>query len=465
MVMVKVRKILRTVAQKIILVLFVAVLMDMPLGVYAADDYLMICEGDWTLLEKPDAQAQMQFVFSQVYPRLAARWGRKDGHGQSIVRVQIIYDETVGGYTSTVSGDVYNKYVVIGVPDNNKRKDGLAVLVHELGHVAECYVGFQSDWWTEALAEYGVWRYFTWTEPQFVTLSDNGNLYNGNFLDDSWKDWGWEKYGRAELFFTYLDSKYPTTMDASGKKIYGLIDAVNYAIQDGKIHNDKFDNPEFNAVVQAVTGLGNMELLRQQFVLDLEQGTWSFHGFSGYPDNFITENLQGVKNPSYPGRNGNLCLGATIFRNSGATSEDCPAVFVADGDLSTKWSATAKSANRADEWLGRDAQHYVILDLGNEVTLDTYAIYHAGIHEEAALNTARWNVLYWDRAGQEWKFIDTGYWNASNDNITTRKFPPVTTQYMFFELLDANKAGTGEANIYEIVCLNSSELELGISGQ
>lgn len=97
------------------------------------------------------------------------------------------------------------------------------------------------------------------------------------------------------------------------------------------------------------------------------------------------------------------------------------------------------------------------------LTLDVYAIYHAGIHEDSSLNTARWNVLYWNREEQNWKFIDNGYWNAANDNVTTRKFQPVTTQYMYFELLDANKAGTREANIYEIVCMNTSDLVLQIS--
>lgn len=453
---------LKVVSKKLVLMLLVVILINEPVKAYAAGDYQMICEGDWTLLEYPDAQSQMEFVFGQVYPRLVARWGRQDGHGQSAVSVQIIYDETVGGYAAMRDGNMDDIYIVIGVPDNNRRNDRLAVLVHELGHVTECYTGFQSDWWTESLAEYGVWRYFNWTEPQFMTLNDNGNLFSADLSNDSWKDWGWEAYGKSELFFTYLDSRYPTTMDASGKTVYGLLDAVNKAIQDGKIHNDKLDNPELNSVVQEITGFGNMELLRQQFVQELESGTWLFGGFAGYPDNYITENLPGVKNPSYPSQSikGNLCLGATIYRSSGATSENSPAEYVIDGDLNTKWSAMAASANRADTWMGRDTQHYVILNLENEVTLDAYAIYHAGIHEDSSLNTARWNVFYWNREEQNWKFIDNGYWNAANDNVTTRKFQPVTTQFMYFELLDANKAGTREANIYEIVCMNTSDLVL-----
>lgn len=446
-------------------VFLVAVLLTEPAYIVHAEEYRMVCDGDWGLLENADMQAQMQFVFSQVYPRLDARWGRQDALRQSVVRVQImpqavVGGEIMGGY-ATFEKDSWNRYVVIGAEDNNQRQDRLAVLVHELGHVVECYENFQSDWWTESLAEYGVWRYFSWTEPQFMTMNDNRNLFNVDLLASEWKDWGWAAYGKSELFFTYMDSRYPTIIDASGKKVYGLIDSIHVAIQEQKIQNDKADNPQFNAIVKRITGLDTMEQLRCQFVSELETGSWKFNGFAGYPDNVITENLPGVQNPSYPAQSltGNLCNGAMIYRCSGASSGNSCAEFLVDNDLDTKWSAAAADANRQDSWLGPDTQHYVIFNLGNEVELDAYAIYHAGTKEDSSRNTARWNVFYWDYPAQEWKTIDRDYVNKANENITTRVFEPIRTQYLYFELLDSDQTGSGNANIYEIVCMNTKQIK------
>lgn len=431
--------------------------------VYAAEDYQIICDGDWSLLNNPDMPAQMQFVFSQVYPRLVARWGGQDS--QSAVRVQIVPQATigeqiVGGYAAYEKG-TWNRYVVIGATDNNRRRDRLGVLVHELTHVVECYRYFESDWWTEELADYGVWRYFNWTEPQFMAMNDNGNLFNEDLLDWGWKDWGWTPNGKSELFFTYMDSKFPTTVDVSGKKNYGLIDTIHFAIQEGKIDNDKMDNPQLNRIVKEITGLDNMEQLRQQFASELDTGTWVFNGFAGYVDNVITENLPGVKNPSYPMQSfaGNLCNGATIYRCSGAASEDNLAEFLVDNDLNTKWSAAPENANRQDEWLAEKTQHYVILNLENEVELNAYAIYHAGTKEDSSRNAARWNMFYWDSAQQQWQTIDSNYVNTSNKNVTTRVFEPVHTQYLYFEFLDSDQIGSGNINIYEIVCMNTKYIK------
>ncbi len=135
-----------------------------------------------------------------------------------IVPQATIGEQVVGGYTAYEEG-TWNRYVVIGATDNNRRRDRLGVLVHELTHVVECYGYFESDWWTEELANYGEWRYFNWTEPQFMPMNKHGNLYNKNLLDYEWRDWKWIAHEKSELFFTYMDSRFPTTIDVSGKKI------------------------------------------------------------------------------------------------------------------------------------------------------------------------------------------------------------------------------------------------------
>ncbi len=106
-------------------------------------------------------------------------------------------------------------------------------------------------------------------------------------------------YDSTQWFFAYLDSKYPTTPDGG----YGLIDTIHFSIQQGKVKGDggkEHNNKEFNAIIKKFTGYDNIELLRQRFVEELDSGTWTFNGFAGYADNYITENLPGVENPTYP---------------------------------------------------------------------------------------------------------------------------------------------------------------------
>lgn len=91
--------------------------------------------------------------------------------------------------------------------------------------------------------------------------------------------------------------------------------------------------------------------------------------------------------------------------------------------------------------------------------MDAYAIYHAGTKEDLSRNAARWNVLYWDSKRQQWQIIDSDYVNTSNKNITTRVFEPVCTQYLYFEFLDSDQIGSGNINIYEIVCMNTKYIK------
>lgn len=426
--------------------------------------YQVIFEGDWGRLKDSAMHAKLNQVFNEVYPRLCARWGRNNGKGQTVVRAVAVEKamaggEVVSGYASYV--DRNNMYITFSTSVANRNHLYLSTWVHELVHVVECYRNFSSEWWTENLAEYGAFRYLAWTEAEYMNQSDSseGSYLSLNFLEDAqWLDWGYEPYGKCELFFAYMDARYPTTKDAAGQIVYGLIDSINRGIQDGSIISDGGKNHTdagFNAVVKKITGFDNIELLRQQYVQELLQGTWSFNGFGNYVDNYITENLPGTKNPSYPVSDfsGNLCFGAVIDRCSGEIPTLGSADFLVDSNLATKWSANSNDADRSDSFLLDDTQHYIVINLGGERTFNSYVLYHTGIWGDNEHNTVSWRVRYLDKKQNQWIVIDEC--KDNKEGITVRVFSPVKGQYILLELLNSDQGGSGAVNLHEMLVYNT----------
>lgn len=85
-------------------------------------------------------------------------------------------------------------------------------------------------------------------------------------------------------------------------KQYGLIDSIHWAIVQGSWTDggNSQSDPQFNALVKRITGFSNIEAPRQQYLRDIKNGAWIFDSFARYTDNYLTENLPGVKNPTYP---------------------------------------------------------------------------------------------------------------------------------------------------------------------
>ena len=132
-------------------------------------------------------------------------------------------------------------------------------------------------------------------------------IYNVQTQSSLW-NWGWEPYGDgSKLFLSYIDWKFPS-VDANGdKKLdvseYGVIDLVNYTIKTAtkSFSDHPFDpNTPFNQAVKTATkGVCNtMEEVRQLYEADCKNKVFVFTGFKDYVDNWRTEDLPGIPNPT-----------------------------------------------------------------------------------------------------------------------------------------------------------------------
>ncbi len=260
------------------------------------EDFELIFAGDWDLVTDKEYIANLEELFYRTYPRLYARFGI--GDEPKTVTFIADGDYSLSGTAAYSDGDT----VVVSVDYANAHPEDLGYFSHELTHVVQQYgsrVIYGGDaWWVENLANYGGFRYYHWAdeypEEEQVGSADDVTL----------QDWGYQPYGNNKWFFSYMDYMYPTTMDSSGNLDYGLIDSINllikYHISD-TLDDDPYDtSTPINKLVKEITGYDCIESLRLQYVEDLTSGKWSFTGFAGYADNFLTENLEGVENPSYP---------------------------------------------------------------------------------------------------------------------------------------------------------------------
>ncbi|MFG6368408.1 MAG: S-layer homology domain-containing protein [Lachnospiraceae bacterium] len=258
--------------------------------------FQIIFEGDWNAITVSGYKESIEKEFYTVYPRLWARWGNaaipkiihvyakhQTEMGNAVGLKQAIYDE---------EQRLWYPYISICIEFANESPKE-RILSHELTHVVQNYISFQSTWWVENMAGYGRFRYCAWADKEYM---DSFDFYD--MPDEALLTWKYSPNDKCHWFLAYLDNKYPTT-DTQ----YGLIDAIHWAIRRDELKTDGgiVQNDEtLNQIVKQITGYGNIELLRQQYRQELINKTWAFNGFYGYVDNYLTENLSAVNNPSYP---------------------------------------------------------------------------------------------------------------------------------------------------------------------
>ncbi|MBT9693037.1 discoidin domain-containing protein [Eubacterium ventriosum] len=414
--------------------------------------------GDWDQVTAKGYKEALYNAFYEVYPRQYKRWGTGSEPKRIFVRADKGYDGVA--YTSGSS-------IVIAVNWMNNHPKGIGYFTHELTHAAQQYGNVSSSskaWWVENMANYGGFRYYHWAHE------DTAQVYYAN--DTSLQDWGYEAYGNNKWFFSYMDSKYPTTKDSSGNVKYGLIDSLNHLLKDNK--GTRYDdNPydtstPWNQLVKQITGYDCIESLRLHYVEELKNGTWTFTGFGNYSDNWITTDLPGVPNIDYPAYVGkthgnttgtklssavtsgtNLLSGATIISESGYTKDDESSSKLIDGNLSTKWCATSGSVeNQAYALSG--AQHFVKIDLGSTKTFNTYTLYNTS-SKEGFGNTTEWEVLV-SKDGKEWKSVD--YQVNQNDAISSFNIGSQTARYIVFKIFNSDNGGVGTVRLYELQLYN-----------
>ena len=414
--------------------------------------------GDWEQVTAKGYKEALYNAFYEVYPRQYKRWGTGSEPKKIFVRADKGYDGVA--YTSGSS-------IVISVDWMNNNPRGIGYFTHELTHAVQQYGNVSSSskaWWVENMANYGGFRYYHWAHE------DTAQVYYAN--DTSLQDWGYEAYGNNKWFFSYMDSKYPTTKDSNGNVKYGLIDSLNHLLKDNK--GTRYDdNPydtstPWNQLVKQITGYDCIESLRLHYVEELKNGTWKFTGFGNYSDNWITTDLPGVPNIDYPSYVGkthgnktctklssavtsgtNLLSGATIISESGYTNDGESSSKLIDGDLSTKWCATSGSVdNQAYALSG--AQHFVKIDLGSTKTFNTYTLYNTSTKEGFG-NTTEWEVLV-SNDGKEWKSVD--YQVNKNDAISSFDIGTQTARYIVFKIFNSDNGGVGTVRLYELQLYN-----------
>lgn len=406
--------------------------------------------GEWDGVVPEGYQASFEEEFYTVFPRLWARWGNADVSKH--ITVQMTPAEEVIPGMDNVAGATYTSYdyarqihsshINLSIEMINRKPWGPGLLAHEMSHAAtNAYPSFSGTWWIEAIADYGFFRYCSWADSKYP---DGAQVYQQNeealrlFSYDSEKP-----DSKMPWFLAYLDEMYPTTNAG-----YGLLDSLHQGMKCGRIASDGHQNQDgasFNAVIKQMTGYDNIELLRQQYIKELDTGTWTFDGFADFADNYITEGLPGVPDPDYPVKaDFDLCAGAQVVRASGKNLGEAGVNSLIDRDYSTAWVESKEDVNELDDRV-KDAQHWIELWFDyKSVTFNTYVLHHQGGQE----TTKSWILWYKDVKDGQWKKLDEVQDNT--EDVTTRVVEPVMAGGLWLDILDSDQTGDGTVRLYEL---------------
>lgn len=417
------------------------------------NEYEAIFTGDWDQVTATNYKKNLKDLFYQVYPRQYTRWGT----GSEPKRMFIVADKSYDGVAYTLGNSI-----VISVDWMNSNPVGIGYFSHELTHAAQQYGNVTSSgpaWWVENMANYGGFRYYHWA------TEDNVQVYHAS--DTSLQDWGYQAYGNNKWFFAYMDAKYPTTKSSDGTVKLGLIDSINNMLKTNKgtqyDDNPKNTSTPWNKLVHQITGYDCIESLRLRYVQELKNGTWAFTGFRYYQDNWITEGIAGVDNPTYPmigskthgskkaakldtavTSGTNLCSGASILHTSGQTNVNEAAEKLIDGNLDTKWCSRSSSESTFN-----GVMHSVKIDLGSKKTFNTYTIYNTQSKENFA-NASEWEILV-SEDGKTWTSVD--YQNNNNNSVSSYNIGTQTARYVQIKIFNPGDS-VGTIRLYEFQLYN-----------
>jgi len=432
---------------------------DLYGAVLSPSEYDILFYKDWHLITTEGYVDELIKLFYNSYPRLYKRWGT----GTEPKTITFMADSTYDGvaYCAGTTVCVSTTYA-------NANPHDIGFFSHEITHSVQQYGGQliyeDPGWWTENMANYGGFRYFHWSNPRYV------QVYEAS--DTSLQNWGWQKYGNNKWFFAYMDAKYPTTKNADGTLNYGLIDSINNLIKNhtgAQLHDDPYTvGSPFNNVVLAETGYDCMESLRLRFVEELKAGTWKFTGFGDYTDNWRTEDIEGIPNPDYPmlgtkthgnktaselsydvTSGTNLALNSKIYDKSGQVNASEAASMLVDGNLGTKWCATASNLTNPTYALN-GVKHWVMLDLGSEKTFNTYTMYNTQ-SKEGYGNATEWEIMVSNDA-KNWTSVD--YQSYNNSAISSFNIGSQKARYVFIKVFTPDNGGPGTLRLYEFQLYN-----------
>ncbi|MBQ7364897.1 MAG: discoidin domain-containing protein [Clostridia bacterium] len=464
------------------------VLASIPVEITAAkydSQYSLMFQGDWELIKDPDYLANLVDLFYNVYPRLYARFA----FGSEPKQITFMADKNYDGVAYCAGTTV-----CVSVAYANSNPRDLGFFSHEITHSVQQYgrltnyggknnwtdpstgkVITCNSWWTENMANFGGFRYFHWGySTKFV------QIYNVQTQSYLW-NWNWEPYGDgSKLFLSYVDQTFPTTDKNNDGKVttdeYGVIDLINYTIKTAsQSFSDHPYDPEspFNKAVYTATGgkFKTMEEVRQQYEKDCRSGAWVFKGFGNCVDNFRTENLPGIPNPTYPmlekvtpgdktntpniqndvetptlPSGTNLALNATVVEYSSQISDREGIAKAFDGKLDTMWRGGAAVSDYKYELQGFD--HGFIIDLGESKAFDTYVLVNAGLSKNDSFNMVSWEILV-SEDGKNWTSVD--YQASCANDVVTVNVGDQTARYIEMRVFKADKGSSGSIRLMEFM--------------
>lgn len=359
--------------------------------------YHLLYKGEWDMIADQDYVGNLSNLYHKTYPRLYKRWGT--GTEPTTTTFLAVDDGSIGWSAGTT--------IAVGVNYANGSPKDIGFFAHELTHQVEQYSdstyptlvyadGSRNEWWIEGLAEYGRFRYFQWANADYVqnknyadmakvTYNTDGSVYRFNWLGTP----GTTDNGRIDQiqwFFAWMDYYWPTTKDSSGNITYGLIDTINLAVKNRTYTDSIFVN---------MTGYTMFDLMKK-YTDDVNKNGWRFTGFGNYSDNWITENIDGLENPTYPSvaEDASLMGYYNSITESTAGNNNEGAVNLFDNNTGTSYSTS-------------NSNPYVIFSMTQPVLVKSYDITTS---DDAASypekNPESW-VLYGSNDGTTWTSIDS----------------------------------------------------------
>lgn len=272
-------------------------LTSVPINIEGDDTdsrFKMLLEGSWDKITDENYIFELGNMYKTLFPRLAARFGYENE-----LVVTFVADPTF-------SGDAYSvgNTIVISTDYVNSTSDSINTFARELAKISLDLADLSSDWLVESLSTYAAFRYYNWAQADKTKLV----LYSvdGNAAEPDYKP-----YASLEWVYAYIDFKYPTLSDANGEVTLGIIDGLLDAVRSGRLRSDaepKNPSSELSMLISELTNgsLSSFDDMRSDFMSSLQKYVstngkkgWCFDGFCDYPDNFLTENIDGVDDPIY----------------------------------------------------------------------------------------------------------------------------------------------------------------------
>ena len=272
-----------------------------------------------------------------------------------------------------------------------------------------------------------------------------------------------------------MDWAYPTIdKNGDGKRTadeYGLLDYIVFqakawtGAQDG---DDPYDeSTALNTWVKEKTGFATIDLLRQEYVKQLETGKFVFTGFRDFKDNFVTENLPNVPNQQYlmhekiqptaktnpvlaaaMTSGENLCIGAKIYRAVQAGVGENVAANLIDGVIDTRYQAS----KAATMYKMTGVSNEVVIDLGTVKTFDTYTLICYANKDSYVAKS--WEIFV-SEDGNAYTAID--YQSSNTQASVSVSFEDVSARYVKIRLYEPDSQKTGVTRLAEFMLFDAKQ--------